>query len=310
MVRVLAITALVFALSATSASAATSMESIFQDDSVLLNSGADSTTSGLDEMGRLGVTTIHSLVVWAQVAPDRQATKRPKGFVGTDPADYPDANWEKYDRMVRAATARGLSIMLTATTPGPAWAGDCDTVTERQVCVIKPSTKEFSRFVKALATRYSGTYVPEGETTPLPKVSRWSFINEGNLGAWLQPQFETIKGSKVATGARLYRDLNVSAIKTLRKVKGHAGDRVYIGETAPVGGSGSSLAAGKNGPRSFLRTVFCLRDNGSKMVDSRVGCTKRFPDLKVTASPTTRIRSAPARRRSPAPARTTSRSAT
>jgi hypothetical protein len=281
MVRLLAITALVCALTATSASAATSMESIFQDDSVLLNTGADSTTSGLDEMNRLGVTTIHSLVVWAQVAPDRQSTKRPKGFVGTDPVDYPVANWEKYDRLVREADARGLSLILTPTTPGPAWAGDCDTVTERQVCVIKPSTKEFARFIKALARRYSGTYTPLGQSTPLPKVSRWSFVNEGNLGAWLQPQYETIKGSKVATGARLYRELNTAAIAALRRSKGHSSDRVYIGETAPVGGSGSSLAAGKNGPRSFLRTVFCIRDNGSKMVDSRVGCGKRYPRLDV-----------------------------
>src|SRR4051812_30483482 len=133
MVRVLTLTALVcavFAVSAASASAATSMESIFQDDSVLLNSGAGSTTDGLTEMGNLGVTTIHSLVVWAQVAPDRQLTTKPKGSPDyTDPADYPPENWAKYDRLVREATARGFSVILTVTTPGPAWAGDCKTTT-------------------------------------------------------------------------------------------------------------------------------------------------------------------------------------
>src|SRR5690349_14521185 len=116
MVRALTLPALVVALLAAfaaPASAATSMESIFQDDGVLLNSGPDSTNAGLDEMGALGATTIHSLVPWAQVAPDRQSTKRPKGFVGTDPADYPAANWEKFDRMVRAASARGFSIIIT-----------------------------------------------------------------------------------------------------------------------------------------------------------------------------------------------------
>jgi len=287
MARVLLICALFFALAASSASAATSMESIFQDDAVLLNAdGSDpdvttSTAAGLDELRNLGVTTIHSLVVWAQVAPDRQATKRPKGFVGTDPADYPDANWVKYDRLVREASARGFSIMLTPTTPGPAWAGDCDTVTERQVCVTKPSTKEFARFIRALARRYSGTYTPEGQDAPLPKVSRWSFLNEANLGAWLRPQFEQINGKKIPTGARLYRELNVAATDALRGVSGHSGDRVYIGETAPVGGSGSSLAAGKNAPRSFLRSVFCLRSNGTALVDSRIGCKKSFPRLKV-----------------------------
>src|SRR4051812_48881322 len=190
MLRICGLSLLLFALAAPSAGAATSMESIFQDDAVLLNSGPDSTTSGLDEMRTLGVTTVHSLLVWAQVAPDRQSTKRPKGFVGTDPADYPDANWEKYDRMVREASARGFSIIITVTTPGPAWAGDCTTATERQTCVTKPSSKEFARFIKAVGRRYSGTYTPDGQTTPLPRVSRWSFVNEGNLGAWLQPQFE------------------------------------------------------------------------------------------------------------------------
>src|SRR4051794_29236085 len=281
MPRICGLTLLLFALVAPSAGAATSMESIFQDDSVLLNTGPDSTTSGLDELGRLGVTTVHSLVVWAQVAPDRQAVKRPKGFVGTDPADYPDANWEKYDRMVRGAAARGLSIILTPTTPGPAWAGSCTTPTQRQVCVIKPKTKEFARFIRALAKRYSGAYTPEGQSAPLPKVSRWSFLNEGNLGAWLQPQYETINGRKTPTGARLYRKLNVAAIDALRKSPGHARDQVLLGETAPVGGSGSSLSAGKNAPRSFLRSVLCLKSNGGALVDSSIGCGRKFATLKV-----------------------------
>jgi hypothetical protein len=281
MLRICGLTLLLFALAAPSAGAATSMESIFQDDAVLLNSGTAQTGPGLDEMGKLGVTTIHSLFVWAQIAPDRQGLKRPKGFVGTDPGDYPDANWVKYDNMVREAAARRFSIIVTATTPGPAWAGDCATPAERQTCVIKPSTKEYARFVKALAKRYSGTYTPEGQTTPLPKVRRWSFVNEGNLGAWLQPQFETIKGKKVATGARIYRELNVAAIEAMRSSPGHSGDRIYLGETAPVGGSGSSLAAGKNAPRSFLRSVLCLKSNGGALVDSRIGCGRKFPTLKV-----------------------------
>jgi hypothetical protein len=267
---------------APAASAATSLDSIFQDDDILLNSGPDAARSGLDEMRGLGVTTVHSLVVWAQVAPQRQSLNRPSGFNPTNPDDYPLENWRKYDTLVREATARGMSVILTPSTPTPAWAGDCKTSDQRALCVNRPSPKEFSYFVQALAQRYSGSFPdPENPGRKLPRVSRWSFLNEPNLGAWLTPQYSRVKGRTVATGVRISRDLLSAGLNAMR-AGGHASDDLYIAETAPVGGTGSSLANRKNPPRTFLQGVFCLNARGGRLIDSRIGCYRKYSQLKVT----------------------------
>ena len=99
---------------APAAHAASSMESIFQDDAVLLNSNdVNVVRAGLDEMKGLGVDTVHSLFVWAQIAPQRQDTKRPGGFDPSEPSAYPAENWRKYDTLVREAAARNIGLILS-----------------------------------------------------------------------------------------------------------------------------------------------------------------------------------------------------
>src|SRR5215207_2147435 len=84
---------LLLTVCAPSAQAATSMDSVFQDDGLLLSGNPDDTTGGLDRMKALGATTIHALVPWAQVAPGREDVTRPAGFAADDPAAYPEENW-------------------------------------------------------------------------------------------------------------------------------------------------------------------------------------------------------------------------
>ncbi len=276
------LTALASLAAAPTAHAASSMESILQDDAVLLNSGPDTTRGSLDEMRGLGVDTVHSLFVWAQIAPERQETERPQGFDAKDPSAYPAENWLKYDTLVREADARGIDLLVTPTNPAPAWAGDCTTSDQRDTCVNRPSAKEYAAFITALATRYSGTFSdPENPSQPLPRVRRWSFMNEPNLGAWLTPQFEKVKGRTIASGIRIYRQLAYAAIDALRS-SGHPRDAFYIAETAPVGGSSTKGADSKNPPRSFLRGLFCLDSRGRPLRDAGIGCGKRFRQFPVS----------------------------
>src|SRR5213078_4527683 len=125
--------------------------------------------TALDEMQRLGVTTIHALVVWSRLVPTRDAYTRPAGFDATDPSGY--VNWAAYDDLVRGAQARGIQVLFTPTGPAPQWASTCArNVKRRGRC--KPIPSEFGDFVRALATRYSGAYWDGGQI--LPRVSRWS----------------------------------------------------------------------------------------------------------------------------------------
>ena len=84
------------------------MESIFQDDGLLLSGNPADTAEGLDRMQSLGATTIHALVPWAQIAPGREDVTRPAGFDATDPEAYPAGVWTRWDRLVREANARKL----------------------------------------------------------------------------------------------------------------------------------------------------------------------------------------------------------
>ena len=68
----------------------------------------------------------------------------------------------------------------------------------------------------------------------LPRVTRWSLLNEPNQPGWLTPQYERKRGRLVATAAVVYRALARAGIAGLR-ASGHGRDQVLLGETAPIG---------------------------------------------------------------------------
>ena len=219
------------------AQASRSQLSVMEDDHLVLWSGAVARERALDEMQRLGVTTLHVLVIWRRLAPAPGSRTRP-AFDAADPASY--AGWEPFDEAVQGAQARGIRVLLTPTGPVPEWASECGSrAVRRWIC--SPRVSDYAAFVRALGTRYSGFYSPAG--APLPRVTAWSFWNEPNHSAWLRPQ---------AGAATRYRALALAGIKALA-MTGHANDLKLIGETAPGGGSKSTA------PVTFMRDVFCLR---------------------------------------------------
>jgi hypothetical protein len=240
------------------AHASASQLSIMQDDRLLLWSGPDARDRALDQMQRLGVTTIHSLVVWRKLAPAPAQSTRP-AFDATDPASY--GSWAPYDGLVAGAQARGMDVLFTITGPVPNWASQCGArAPKRWLCTPRPS--DYAAFVRAVATRYSGTYAG------LPRVSAWALWNEPNHVMWLRPQ---------ATAARQYRNLAQAGLAAL-SATGHRSDMRLIGETAPGGGSKSTA------PVDFLREVFCLDASGHPYrgaTASRHGCRTR-PRFAVT----------------------------
>ena len=98
-------------------------------------------------------------VTWASLAPNASSHVRPSGFKASDPTAYPAASWTIYDTIIRDATARGIGIDLTLTSPGPAWA-TAPGAPPGPTGVWKPSAPDFGAFVQAVATRYSGSYNP------------------------------------------------------------------------------------------------------------------------------------------------------
>jgi hypothetical protein len=260
------------------ASASRDQESIFEDEHQLLELGSATANASLDDIQRLGADSVRSLVLWSRIAP--RGRKRPKGFKAADPRAYPAALWDPYDDLVRGTGIRGLGLILSPSTPAPAWASGCR---KGNKATCKPSPKAYGAFMTALGRRYSGAYRDENQGRGvLPRVSRWSLLNEPNQPGWLTPQYERKKRRLVATAAVVYRALAGAGIKGLRAA-GHGRDQILLGETAPIGRTSGSLARRPIPPVEFLRKLFCLNPSGKRLrgADGRAHGCRRFKRLAV-----------------------------
>jgi hypothetical protein len=252
------------ATSAAPALAGDGQASIIQDDPLLLHQGPDVRNRTLDDIRALGADTIRLAVLWRSLAPKPGRAKAPR-FDATNPAAYPVGAWDPYDDVVRGASARGLGVLMTPSSPIPVWASGCRDrkADERRAC--KPSSKLFAAFVRALGRRYDGTYADENQGGGvLPRVSQWSIWNEPNISGWLQPQYALVGKTKIAYAAYLYRALATRSIAALAAT-GHGAAEVLLGETAPLGRTTGPLATRPVSPRIFIRELLCLDRRGRKL---------------------------------------------
>ncbi len=208
----------------------------------------------------LGVTMIRLDGTWSGIAPRPNSRRPPSHFNAAKPGAYPAANWAPFDAIIRAAQANGVQINLDldgALSNTPLWAvgpgsPKGPTGPHRN---WKPNARQFGLFVRAVATRYSGTYVPRGSTTALPRVNFWSIWNEPNYGPSLAPQ--ALPGHPgVEFSPLLYRNLVDAAWGSLAAT-GHGHDAVIFGEVAPRGTTKFGVFNGMK-PLPFLRALYCL----------------------------------------------------
>jgi hypothetical protein len=228
------------------------LESFFEDEGLLHQNPA----AALAQFKALGVDRVRVYVPWDTIAPAPGSHVVPQ-FQAADPAAYPAAGWSPYDQIVQAARARGIGLDFTLGGPAPVWADGPGGPKHGGVGAWKPSAPDFGAFVRAVGTRYNGSYRPPGVATPLPRVDFWSVWNEPNYGVDLAPQ--TIDNSTVEVSTQLYRGLLDAAWRAL-SATGHARDTILFGETAPRGittGNGPATFAGMV-PLRFLRALYCV----------------------------------------------------
>jgi hypothetical protein len=116
----------------------------------------------------------------------------------------------------------------------------------------RPKASEFGRFVQAVGTRYSGTFVPNPLSPRLPRVTLFSIWTEPNLFSWLSPQYS----HGLPVSPKIYRGL-VRASDAGLRASGHAGDELLIGELLPFARSGEA-GSRKVRPIEFLRELACV----------------------------------------------------
>jgi hypothetical protein len=191
-------------------------------------------------------------------------------------------------------------VDLTLSGGAPRWAegpGIPSAALDNPFWAWRPSAADFGQFVRAAGERYSGSYVPPGQSTPLPRVNFWAIWNEPNFGEDLGPQ--ATRGSTVATGPMMYRGLLAQAWNGLQAT-GHGGDTILFGEFAPWGLSGRATPKHPQGypgqfaqtkPLRFLRTLYCV-DGAYRPL--------RGAAARAVGCPTTTTGSRAFRRRNPA----------
>lgn len=284
--------ALLVLLAPCSSLAAGGMETIMQDDALLLHRPPAEVAATLDTMAGLGVDRVRATAVWSEIAPAADAHRRP-AFDAGDPGAYPAAAWDRLDTLVRLATQRGLALDLDVGFWAPLWA-------TRQArpgrAVREIDADELGKFALAVARRYSGAYVPEprlgapaappshdaaflerlfggghpstaradGPRGPLPAVRMYTVHNEPNHPAFLRPQW--VRGRPRSPA--LYRRMVRSAHAAIKGVD--PANVVLVGATSSIGGDDRDPRGGV-APLRFLRELACvdgrlrpLRDRGCR----------------------------------------------
>ena len=232
---------------------------------------------------KLGASIVRVNLTWSSIAPNASSKQRPS-FSAADPGAYPTGGWAPYDNIVLAAKNAGIAVDFIISGGAPRWAESGDPPNGYNPNFAwYPSASQYGLFAKAVGVRYSGTYIPKGSTTPLPRVSFWTIFNEPNFGEDLGPQ--AINGSTVSIAAGVYRQL-VNAGWNALQATGHSTrtDTILIGETAARGISGPPSKHAPQGypgnygqtkPLAFLRTLYCV-DNSYRELRGRaasaVGC--------------------------------------
>lgn len=225
------------------------MESILQDDALVLHRTPSEIQANLAQMKELGVTRLRVTAVWMEIAPNGHSKVRPT-FDASDPAAYAPANWARLDRAIRLANAAGLTTMIDVGFFAPLWAtADPETAARG---VTRPDAIEFGQFAKAVARRYDGTHRDAGGL-PIPAVGLFTLWNEPNIPGFLQPQWDGTS----PLSPDLYRPMVIAGYEAIKGARSDA--RVLIGGTSSTG---SSVAGrGSVPPLTFVRALACVDRN-------------------------------------------------
>lgn len=215
--------------------------SIIEDDPHF----SDPSGAALSDARALGADVVRVMLSWQSVVPggDTESTEKPP-FNAYSPRSY---RWESFDRRVKGALDRGMSVLITLAAPMPFWASEEPQVCARMraddlkkppaerrfwSCSWRPDVKEYAKFVTAV-----GRHVREqGWARRLLGFTLW---NEPNINGFLMDgTAQEVSGDKppsIAVSRYLtslrYRKLWFAGRKALRATAGVRA-RVFFGDGA------------------------------------------------------------------------------
>ncbi len=242
-----ALTALLFLATGGTAHAAKRAPELGIWDPILASGDSATRAEWLDRTVDVGAQQVTLQANWRHIARSKPADP-------TDPDD-PAYDWTQLDAAVRAANARGFSIMVMLYR-APDWAEGPGRDPVAGPGTWRPDPDAFGVFARVIGKRYSGGFSdPLAPSQTLPKVSLWQIWGEPNLWADLNPQWEKSGGKWRTASPAIYRSLVNSAYSALNGLD--PANRVVAGGLSPVGDyerGGLRLA-----PLRFWRDFFCLQ---------------------------------------------------
>jgi hypothetical protein len=191
----------------------------------------------------------------------------------TSPTSY-GSGFSLIDAAVRDAAARGLQILLTVNT-APDWAeGPGRSSNLPLPGSWRPNPTALAQFMQAVATRYSGSFDPDGPggQPRLPLVQALQVWNEPNQDTWLAPQFQ----GKEIIGPDQYRELLNASYPAIKAASPQT--LVVTGGTSPYGDNpGGPYPPG--GPRvrpvQWWEDFLCVRTAKTKKKKGKKGKKQR-----------------------------------
>jgi putative glycosyl hydrolase len=166
--------------------------------------------------------------------------RRPANAV--NPAD-PAYDWSVYDAAVKRAADNKIKMVFSILWT-PRWAGPGQNKAPRRMIDLR-------NFAFAAAKRYSGSFRPTPDSTPLPAVRLWLAWNEPNNPIFLQPQFKRAGRKFLLWSPRIYAQM-CNAVWSGVHLTGFAGEKVACGVTAPRGNNTARQPRPSVSPLYFL----------------------------------------------------------
>jgi hypothetical protein len=140
------------------------LETILQDDGLLLFRPANEVQAAVARAKALGVDTIRITAGWSSLTRGVELPAKPEGFDARDPAAYEQARWRALDTAVRAIRGAGLRALVDIGFWAPRWA----TTDPGPRARANVDPQAFADFAAAVALRYSGGFVPPPDPPDTP----------------------------------------------------------------------------------------------------------------------------------------------
>jgi Cellulase (glycosyl hydrolase family 5) len=193
------------------------LETVVQDDALLLYRSPAEVHRTARQLAALGVDRVRLTAGWSAIAPAPASPVRPK-FDAADPATYPQAGWQRLDRAVREVEAAGMKPMIDVAFWAPRWAVQRELQPAGRQRYA-PDPREFGLFARAAARRYPG-------------VRLWTTWNEPNHPTFLMPQWVRQGGDWVPASPHLYRAMHERAYDAIKSVD--PDNKVLMGGLASI----------------------------------------------------------------------------